>query len=109
MALPLLIPVAIVGAGALAGIGAFFSKDEIINNSYQTSIQKDYINIEKTFDFSNSYFENGSNFSLNSSDTVQTKKASKMEAELSGGQENIINTLVITGLLIGGGVFLLKK
>jgi hypothetical protein len=102
-----LIPIAILGAGALIGTGAFFSKDEVYNNSYQTSIQKDFITNETVFDFTSSYWEN-STLGITNSNEVTTKKASNMQTDQTGKTQDNTQLLLIAGAVIAGGYFLLK-
>ena len=109
MVLPL-IPIAIVGAGALVGTGAFLSKDENITTNYQTTNQTDFISNETVFDLSNSFFESGSNIDLTSNNTVTTKKGAKQESAQPITNSGDLNTLLlIGGAAILGGYLILKK
>lgn len=112
MALPL-IPLAILGAGALGGTGLFFgSRQAGEENTFitnQKSVQQDFISNITTFDFNNAIIENSS-VDLTNSVTQETgdKMAEQLSTQERRSTDNTTSTFLIIGAL-GVGAFLLWR
>ena len=114
MALPL-IPLAVVGGIGALSTSTFFGlrarkPDEITNNSYQTTIQKDYITKTSNFDFRESFWQSGSVFSPTSE--ITTKKEAKQTAEQVGKIEqdkSILPLLIALGVAGVGAYMVVTK
>lgn len=114
MAIPLIIPIAIIGAGALGGTGAYFGtrqageENTFITN--QKSVQQDFISNITTFDFNNAVVENSS---IDFRNTVTQETGDKMAEQLSTQERKSVNpSNLSTYLLIGGagvGAFMLWR
>lgn len=100
MVLPL-IPLAIVGAGALVGVGVAFSGDETTNTSYQTSVQNTYTTTSFKF------YDKVEGLDL---DFRQTISPSVEQVSEQKGSSSLFDSKTL--LLIGGGLvgfYLIKE
>lgn len=91
-----------IGTGTYYGL-ANQEPDQIITNN--KTYQNDYISNITTYDFSSSFFENGSNISLTNTNNTTTKKSAKTTSEQTAGESPIKNILIISGM-IAGGIFI---
>ena len=91
MVLPLIVWGAAAGVTALSGATYFGLKnqepDKVYNTTYQDTYQNDYITNSTEFDFSNSYFEDGSNIDLSNYANVETSKEASQTASQVGKDE----------------------
>jgi hypothetical protein len=106
MVLPLIAWGGIALASAVAGgsaIGFTSKPDEVNNTTFQNTYQNDYITNETTFDFNNSYFEDGSHIDLTNTNSAETTKSASQTSTQEGSKtsSNLSKYAVYAGLAVG--------